>query len=367
MTHVDGATIWPVDLWLHQYVTSKGMEQTFTPETAIRAAGAEYGLDLRDVRFVAVDPTRGNTPQSFLGDDDIVVAIANPSPDMRHWGYGLSPCETSIIASLVYLSGIGYVFDFFENTFSEMVGVLSGDDYGDEDAQVIVDHLRTHHRGPGKHFHTPVITVRQADDLKFLPTRSNSAADMQFEQTILDHCPKLICAHYGADVTELNLSPRAAGQGGLSEPGRDQEQQVKRNEGLNGALKFFAEDIFTPIVQRRDPDLIFAWMGLDDEAEKNELELRTKREDYHISIDEARIEEGRAPLNTKWSKAPKWAALAILQAELQQEAAALRAPPGEGENGQGGEGDQKQGVGRGAEEAAKSFGTVEILIEDGRR
>lgn len=334
MAWVDGATIWPAHLWLRQYVTTQ--DKNLTQEGLDRHREAlcrQQGVDFDRVRWVQVDPDLGIEAASFLGEDDLVVGISRPSDDWNHHGFGISAAESSWVAASLSLRGYTYASGFFTHALSEVAAVLSGNgsDYNDEDVEVFKQVLRSHYSGDGKHFKVPFLETKNQGDLQFVPTRQNSAVDMAFPE-IQDTCTKLICTHYGADPSEINIDARGPGRGTLSEPSRDDEKRIKRDVGFMGNLEFIADQM-NRVIERIDPDLRFVWMGLDDDTEDHELDLRTRRvEGGWISLNEARLEEGRKPRDEPWFDVPKQlAGQAFSQATQaeQPEDAAQEGPEGE--------------------------------------
>lgn len=349
--HVDGSTIWPMELYLDHFVRLNNIvrsngEADF--DEGLRQFYEQTGQDLRDCRYLQVDPERSLAPLTYLTDDDLLIAVANPSPQMRHWGYGKSPAEESYMATSLYLHGMGYVASFFRDAMSDTVALLNGTEYDDADVQLVTEILKTHHSGAGKQFNTPLITLGNVEDLKFVPTRTQSAQDMQFAETI-HHATMLGCAPYSIDPSEINLDPKGPGGGtALTERNRDGERQEKLDRGLLNLLSFLADHVLTPMVRRHDPDLMFAWLGIDDRDEEQEITLLSKETDYWLSLNEARQQRGLPLFQEEWAAYPKWRAQAIAQQGDQQKMMeaqqAAQAQQG-GQPGQppGGPGDAQEG------------------------
>jgi hypothetical protein len=291
-----------------------------------------------------VDPERSLAPISYLAEDDVIVAIANPSPQLRHWGYGKGPAEESYTATSLYLHGMGYVASFFRDALADTVALLNGSEYDDPDVQLLTEILKSHHSGPGKQHNTPLITLGNVEDLKFVPTRTQSAQDMQFSETI-HHATMLGCAPYSIDPSEVNLDPKGPGGGAtLSERNRDGERQEKLDRGFLNLLAFLADHIMTPIVERHDPELMFAWLGIDDRDEEQEINLLSKETDYWLSLNEARQQRGLPPKPEDWANQPKWRAQAMAQQADQQAMMQQQQAMQAQQQAQGGPGDAQAGA-----------------------
>lgn len=299
--HVDGATIWPADVYLDRFCRLNGIVTAGgNPDydLGLRHLYEFNGVDLRDVRYVQVDQTQGgDTPRAFLRSDDVRLYIANPSPEMRHWAFGVSPAESSYNAASLLLHGISYVATFFRDAFSEMVGILSGSTYKNEDAQTIANILRTHHAGIGNQHRTPIIRLDgQPGDLVFQPTRQHSATDMEFSETI-HRATMWIHGHYNMHPGETFTDPNSpSGPSKLQDSNHEQELDIARDEGLFAIADGFAEDIFTPMVEEWDPDLMFVFLGLDEKSDQAELDMRQKRAQGWLAPNEARKEENTTPV-----------------------------------------------------------------------
>lgn len=355
MVAVDGATIWPVDIWTDRYVRLNGLAtdnwgRDF--EAAASRVESEYdGADLANTAYVQIDPMRGISPVAFLSERDIIVAPANVTTRMARWGFGLSPCERSWVAATLYLFGIGYVMDFFKNGLSNKLGLMEGVQI--EAATRIVELLRSQHAGAGKHHHTPFLPLPPGAKFNLIDTRT-PAQQMEYAETI-HHVTMLIAADYSEDGSSINLSQRGPNQSTMSEANRDEERAMKRSEGLIADMHFICDRILTPVIRMIDPDLKVIPAGIDDEKEEKEVELRAKRVDKWISIDEARIEEGRDPFGEEWSRYPAPQAQTLFQGRQQMEQQqhqmemqqAMGAQQGGGPGGPAG-GGQDDGPGGGA-------------------
>jgi len=334
MFPVDGATVWPVDVWADQFAAVEDLED---PQSRMRTrdrgyvrAKEVYGVDLTTVAWVQVLPDAGLEPHEFLTADELIVSPSNRTSRIDHYGFGRSPCERSWVASTIYLFGIGYVLDFFQNSFSNMLGTLKG--VKETDAVTIVNMLRTQHQGPGRMFHTPMIPLPHNGSIEMIPTRRATAQDMAFSETI-HHVAGLVCAHYSEDLESLNLPTNSGGRVALSAPNRDRVMDIKRSEGLVNDGRAICR-MLTRAVERIDPDLMVIWEGIEDEAEGQELELRAKRlEAGIISENEARIEEGRQPYEDAIHDHPRWRSQKEIDSRLREEeqavqlALAAQAPP----------------------------------------
>lgn len=353
LAHVDGATVWPADLYLDRFCQLNGILRGGVPDRdlGLRHLYEHNGIDLRDVHYVQVDPTiGGETPTAFLKAEDLRIIIANPSPDLAHFGFGFGPCESSYTAASLFLHGISYVATFFRDAFSDMVGILAGSTYQDEDAQVIANILRTHHAGVQNMHRTPIIHVDgQPGDLTFQPTRQHSAKEMDVSET-LHRAAMSVHAHYGIHPSETFTDPTSPGAGSqLNAPNREAEMEVARDDGLFSILDMLAEDLFTPLVEEWDPELMFVFLGLDEKSEQAEVEMRGKRLEKTLTINEGRKEENLPPLGP-WADYPAPQAQAAFQNELQQQMQQHQmelqqqygqqqgagGPPGQGDPGAGG-------------------------------
>lgn len=333
---VDGASVWPVDIWTDQYVRLNGLgtgDWGRNLELGFKGAQSEYGTDLTTKTWVQVDPSRGIYPVAFLDDREMIVGVANKTSRMEQWGYGRSPCERSWIASTLYLFGIGYVMDFFKNSFANKIGTIEG--IVEQDAVTLVNVLRTQHTGAGRHFHTPMIPLPPGAKMTFQDTRATSQ-QMEFNES-MHHVSMLLAAFYSEDSGSINLTQKGPGTGAsLSEPNQDADKAIKRSEGLVNDMHFICDRFLTPLIRRIDPDLKVIAAGIDDEKEELEVKLRDQRVGSWMGIDEARIEEGREPFGEEWSRYPKTQAQALFQNTLQMQMQKAQAQMGQQPGGQGG-------------------------------
>ena len=323
MTHVDGSSVWPCDLYLDHFLRLNGIETNLGQpdiDAGLTHFRETYDVDLRDVAWVQVDPMfGGDAPIAFLSDRDVRVIVTNPSPEMHQFGFGVSPCESSYIAASLYLHGVSYVATFFRDSFSEMVGILAGPQYQKKDAQVLADMLRTHHAGVGQQHNTPILKLAgQQGDLQFVPTRQSSARDMAFPET-MHNATMLIHAHYGMDPAETFTDAQSpSSPASLQAADREGQIEVSRDEGLFNLLDVLAEQVLTPIIQEWDPELKFAWFGLDEKDEQLDVSLRAQRLNGWQTINEGRKEEGMELIEDEWADLPLPFAQQAYAAQMQQ-------------------------------------------------
>lgn len=300
-SHVDGATIMPVTQWLDQWLAHRrdrtGLDGSAQHRWEIGAEAAlkELNVDVDRIRWVQVQRTGLQAPDAFLTDEDLIVATGSPSPNANQFGYGVSPLEANWVALTLYTFGVSWLGSYFKDALADTLLLVSGPGSQNSTGDLAAV-LRTQHSGPEKHKY-PLITVPQNGDIKPVFLRQNSAADMQFSEA-LHHLANLVAAGYQEDPSLVGLDPKGPSRNTIGgDSSRAQQIDAQRNVGERSTMQFLAERMFTPLVQYIDPDLKVIIQGLDEDNEKDVVELRTKKVASYLGVNQALAENDLPPID----------------------------------------------------------------------
>lgn len=298
-SHVDGATILPVaqylDRWFADRTDRTGqIGSDYMPWTDIaELAYHELGLDVDRIKWVQIQRYGTQMPDAFLTDEDLIVAPANPSPNINEFGYGIPPVEANWVAATLYTFGVGWLGSYFRDALADTIIAVTGPGAATATAEMS-NILRTQHSGVDKHKY-PFVTLPPNGKIEPISLRTSNAQDMQFSEA-LHHLASMVAAGYQEEASLVGLDTRGPGRNAMNEGSRAAQMEAQQHAGERSTMMFLAERMFTPLVRRIDPDLKVIVQGLDEDKESDVVELRTKKVGSYIGVNEALKEEDKQPI-----------------------------------------------------------------------
>jgi hypothetical protein len=257
-------------------------------------ASQASGFDL--ARCSHVQLIDGQITAAFL-PDEISVHISNPSDQLNRFGYGESRLELSLDITTTLLMAWTYNREMFKTNYPEQILTVSGD-YDKEGLAAFKQQILAEAGGIGSNWRLPVIPSGDKDgfEVKSVKLRE-SPKDMLFDQMI-ELAINLKAAAYGAHPSTLNLAVYAgtSGQNGLGGHNPSDEIEFSKERGLIPSLTDMCEWLTYAIIKPRYDDLKLILVGMNPEDEKETVDIRTSRVSKWMTKNEARIQEGEAPL-----------------------------------------------------------------------
>jgi phage portal protein BeeE len=247
--------------------------------------------------------------------DDIAWCCMNPRSDLRVNTFGFSPLEQLINLVTSWLFGFEYNTRFFTQG-SAVKGVLN------IKGAIPDRQLRAFRRlwysmvsGVQNSWRTPILN---SDDIQWINMHSSNR-EMEFSAW-MDWITKLICAVYGVDPIEINFQFGNTGQtSGLAEGSMEYKIVESKDKGLRPLMEFIAECINLHVIWDINPDLEFAFTGLDAKEEETERKgLMDEVQNYktvnevRAQLDDEPLPDGDVILNTVYVQASQ-------QAQMEQQ------------------------------------------------
>lgn len=298
-SHVDGATIMPVAQYLDRWLASRTdrtgqIGSDYMPWTDIaELAYHELKLDVDRIRWVQIQRYGAQMPDAFLTEEDLIVAPANPSPDINEFGYGIPPVEANWVAATLYTFGVGWLGSYFGDALADTIIAVTGPGAATATAEMS-NILRTQHSGVDKHKY-PFVTLPPNGKIEPISLRTSNAQDMQFSEA-LHHLASMVAAGYQEEASLVGLDTRGPGRNAMNEGSRAAQMEAQQHAGERSTMMFLAERMLTPLVRRIDPDLKVIVQGLDEDKESDVVELRTKKVGSYIGVNDARGEDDLPPI-----------------------------------------------------------------------
>lgn len=282
---VDGATVRPRVEVLAQWMVELGQPD---PEQAMYAmqakvwnqppistlTGLPQYLDLTNAAYVQV--IEGRVTDAWT-QEQMEVGIANPTVQIDHWGYGISPLEATLPLSLLFMKVFRFNSNLFDVNFPEAALILSGD-YDEEGLEGFRRAAMEYEESEAS-LRLPVISGDENVRANLLQLRE-TPHDMLMGEMI-NLIIRLKCAAYRVDPSMVNVEQSSGAGGttmniGVSE---DAAFQASRQDGFHSLMMSQADFLTRAVVAKRYDDLMVIVEGLD--VENPEFQL--KRDEFDLS------------------------------------------------------------------------------------
>jgi hypothetical protein len=137
-----------------------------------------------------------------------------------------------------------------------------------------------------------------ADEVKWVPL-AQSNREMEFEQW-MNYLIRICCAVYQIDPAEINFDISKVNTSTLNETSNETRIKASRDKGLKPLLDYIQNIINNNILPRWNPEYAkkyhFEFVGLDAETRQQEVDRLEKETRVWKTVNEARIEMGKEPL-----------------------------------------------------------------------
>jgi hypothetical protein len=274
--------------------------------------------------------------------------IRNPRSSIQAQGYGTSELEMLVHVITAMLWAFQYNQKFFSQG-STPKGMINFK--GQLPGRQLAAFRRFFYQmlaGVENAWRTPVVNAEQGVEWISM---QESNRDMEFSQWY-DFLLKLSGGMYLMDTAEIGFKYGNENDRSLFESGNEQKITVSKDKGLKPLLVTYENSLNRTIVQELDPDFELRFMGLESLTEKEQAELEKTQGETFLLIDEIREKHGRKPLANGEGQvlnSPTWMQnhQAIMQAQMQADAAAQGAPGEDAGDGAPGGDDDLESVLRG--------------------
>lgn len=260
-----------------------------SPEDAQRKTKKPY-------KYVQV--VRGQV-QAAWSEDWFVFEPANPTIDPEDNGYAMGELEMLIQIITAHL----YAEAHNRNFFVQGIGTkgllhIKGENISRAQLEAFKRQWFNQISNTRNSFRPPIIGM--ADEVKWVPL-AQSNREMEFEQW-MNYLIRICCAVYQIDPAEINFDISKVNTSTLNESSNETRIKSSRDKGLKPLLDYVQNLINNNILPRWNPEYAkkyrFEFVGLDAETRQQEIDRLEKETRVWKTINEARIEQGKAPLES---------------------------------------------------------------------
>ncbi len=335
---------YPVSALTVKYATKRSGEQLqklMIENMKMRGISEEDAKRKGGKPFRYVQVVRGQVVAAW-SEDWFVFEAANPTIDPEDNGYAMGELEMLIQIITAHL----YAEAHNRNFFVQGIGTkgllhIKGENISRAQLEAFKRQWFNQISNTRNAFRPPIIGM--ADEVKWVPL-AQSNREMEFEQW-MNYLIRICCAVYQIDPAEINFDISKVNTSTLNESSNETRIKSSRDKGLKPLLDYIQNMINNNILPRWNPEYAkkyrFEFVGLDAETRQQEIDRLQKETGVWKTINEARIEMGKAPLedgdivlNAIYSQ---YLAQKLQQEQMdqQQEDAAMEEDDGLGENGDG--------------------------------
>ncbi|MCK5617356.1 phage portal protein, partial [Candidatus Pacearchaeota archaeon] len=209
-----------------------------------------------------------------------------------------SRLEISLDLTTTLLYAWTYNKELFKTNYPENILTVAGD-FDKQGLDSFKQHILGEAGGPKNNWRLPVISTGSGAEATNFKVESHklreSPKDMLFDE-LFRFMIMFKCAAYGAHPSVLNFSSDQGTGSHLGTHNPVNEIAESKEHGLKPSLLDLCEWWTQDLIKPRYDDLKLILTGLDNEDEKEVIELRDKRVKGWISKNEARMEEGLKPI-----------------------------------------------------------------------
>lgn len=259
---------------------------------------------------IQVDPYNKETPDPFRyvqvirgrieaawTEQEFLYEAANPSVDPEDNGYAPGELEGLIHIITAHM----YAEAHNRNYFTQGIGTkgilhIKGENISRAQLEGFKRQWFNQLASSRNAFRPPIIGM--ADDVKWVEL-AQSNKDMEFDNW-MHYLIRMMCAVFQMDPAEINFDISKINTSTLNETSNEERLKSSRDKGLQPLLDYVENLLNRHILPKWDKDLAakyeFKFVGMDAETRKQESERLKEETQVWKTVNEARIEQGKAPI-----------------------------------------------------------------------
>lgn len=250
-----------------------------------------------DKPFRYVQVVRGRVEAAWT-EDELIYLAGNPTIDPEDNGYGPGELEAMLQIVTAHLYAEAHNRNFFTQGLGTK-GILhiKGENISRAQLEGFKRQWFNQLASSRNAFRPPVIGM--ADEVKWVEL-SQSNKDMEFDNW-MHYLIRIAAAAFQIDPSEINFDISKVQASTLNESSNEQRLKQSRDKGLRPLLDYIENIVNRHILPKWDKVLAkkykFKFVGLDAETRQQEAERLDKETQVWKTVNEARIEQGLAPLD----------------------------------------------------------------------
>lgn len=247
--------------------------------------------------FRYVQVVRGRVEAAW-SEDELIYLAGNPTVDPEDNGYAGGELEAMIQIVTAHLYAEAHNRNFFTQGLGTK-GILhiKGENISRAQLEGFKRQWFNQLSSSRNAFRPPVIGM--ADEVKWVEL-SQSNKDMEFDNW-MHYLIRIACAAFQIDPSEINFDISKVQTSTLNEANNEQRLKQSRDKGLRPLLDYIENILNRHILpawnKEKAKKYQFKFVGLDAETRQQEAERLDKETTVWKTVNEARVEQGLAPLD----------------------------------------------------------------------
>jgi hypothetical protein len=230
--------------------------------------------------------------------NDLIFDYKNKRSDVMYRSFGYSQVEQAIDIITTLLFGYTYLRDQLMRDRVPKGFITVMGDVQQQQLDTIRDYWYSAMSGAGGQWSIPIVPSGKDGMGIDWKNIAPSNRDMEYHKLMM-FITSVICAVFNIDAAELGL--KTDDSSSLSEDSGEVKIKASKDRGLVGILSFI-EHHMNKILKKVDPDYGFRFVGVDQNNEKLQSEIREADLRTSRSVDEIREMDGLDPFGEEWSK-----------------------------------------------------------------
>jgi len=249
-----------------------------------------------DEEYKYVQVSRGKVEAAWT-ESEMIFEPRIPTVDPEDMGYAQGELEQLILIVTAHL----YAEAHNRNFFTQGLGTkgllhIKGESISQAQLEGFKRQWFSQVINSRNAFRPPIIGI--ADEVKWVPLAANNK-DMEFDNW-MHYLIRIVCAVYQIDPAEINFDISKINTSTLNESSNETRIKSSRDKGLRPLLDYIENILNRHILQAWDSKLAdnyeFKFVGLNAETRIQEAERLNKETGVWKTFNEARIEQGKEPL-----------------------------------------------------------------------
>lgn len=236
---------------------------------------------------------KGQLERAYTADE-MKVGMANVTTDIYSNGYSIAELELLVGLVSSHLNAEFYNMAYYTQGFSAKGILHIKAPINRRKLESVRQQWQHTVKGSRNSFQTPIFAG--VDDVNWIPLTQNHS-DIEF-QGWMNYLIKMICAIYQIDPQEIGYGIKEEGGkgGGLGGDNTKEKLENSKDKGLKPLLRFFESYINSSIVDMIDSELVFEFVGIDNETIQEALVRQEKEAKFKKTLNEIRSEDNLPPL-----------------------------------------------------------------------
>lgn len=298
----------------------------------------DIGKAVAPISFVQFEPVSEKIVAEF-NNQELLYAVRRPTPVVQEFGYGHPELEDLVdvitieIRILTYLDrqlGQGAIpagLLLLKTPYPRADGPFLTQASSGQGGEDFMRSWANEFSGAQNAGKMAMLELQPGEEAEFI-NNLLKPQEMQFVEAY-EVVQNIIASHMNTDPAELELVMGSLKESSfIDNDARAMRVRNSRSKGLGSILNFYANDIYNPIIWRKNPDFQIMWRGMDTQTEHERLNYEVELLKNGGSINELRRVRNQPTYDNAWWADMPWNVVELTFANLKDSLAGGKPPSG---------------------------------------